>query len=216
MTEKNSGVKSISYLILTLIPVANCIELLIVANKLKNIKLKKLSIAAIVGNAFLLLFPFAIRILYWDINIYALFEIYYNLKIIVPIAFAAFNVAIFVFAIIYRPKILSINSEQDEIITIRPVIKAQGNVQNQVQQNREQSNSFAVNLPIWLQLDINTATEEQFASLTGLTIVDAKKAVAYRNNKGSFNSIDEFFNCIKAKPHIIVKLQGQVFINHSH
>ena len=59
-------------------------------------------------------------------------------------------------------------------------------------------------------LDINIATEEDFAALPGLTIIDAKRAAAYRSEHGSFADTDEFFTAISAKPHIIVRLQNRV------
>ena len=40
-------------------------------------------------------------------------------------------------------------------------------------------------------LDINTATEEQIAALPGLTVIDAKKALSYREKNGEFQSADE-------------------------
>lgn len=62
------------------------------------------------------------------------------------------------------------------------------------------------------QLDINSASEEQLAELQGLTIIDAKKAVAYREAHGGFTSVDEFFSCINAKPHVIVKNENLIFV----
>ena len=59
-------------------------------------------------------------------------------------------------------------------------------------------------------LDVNTASEEDFAALPGLTIIDAKRAAAYRAEHGKFANTDEFFTAISAKPHIIVRLQNRV------
>lgn len=52
-------------------------------------------------------------------------------------------------------------------------------------------------------IDINSATEEELTKLKGITIIDAKKAIAYREEHGGFSNIDEFFSCINSKPHII-------------
>lgn len=60
------------------------------------------------------------------------------------------------------------------------------------------------------QIDINSADEETLSALRGITIIDAKKAIAYREEHGGFNNVDEFFSCINAKPHIIVSLQNQL------
>lgn len=62
------------------------------------------------------------------------------------------------------------------------------------------------------QIDVNSATEEELSVLQGLTIIDAKKAVAYREEHNGFDSIDEFFTCINAKPHIIVALEKQLTV----
>lgn len=59
--------------------------------------------------------------------------------------------------------------------------------------------------------DINTASEEQLAALPGLTVIDAKKAIAYREDNHAFRSVDEFFSVIQAKPHIIARLQPQLY-----
>lgn len=59
-------------------------------------------------------------------------------------------------------------------------------------------------------IDINSADEEKISSLNGITIIDAKKAVAYRNEHNGFNSVDEFFLYINAKPHIIASLEGKL------
>ncbi len=82
--------------------------------------------------------------------------------------------------------------------------QSQNIVQNNVQ-NSAQSTSA-------VKIDINSASEEELASLTGITIIDAKKAVAYREEHGGFSTVDEFFTCINAKPHIIVSLEPQLTV----
>ncbi|MBQ9516856.1 MAG: helix-hairpin-helix domain-containing protein [Eubacterium sp.] len=59
-------------------------------------------------------------------------------------------------------------------------------------------------------LDINSATEDEIAALPGLTIIDARRAVAYRNENGGFANTDAFFEAISAKPHIMVKIQPMI------
>lgn len=66
------------------------------------------------------------------------------------------------------------------------------------------------------QLDINSATEEDFAGLRGLTIIDAKKAVSFREEHKGFKNIDQFFDCVKAKPHIIVSLENSLTVGEYH
>ncbi len=59
-------------------------------------------------------------------------------------------------------------------------------------------------------LDINKANEEEFANLPGLTVVDAKRAIKARENSGSFNTKDEFYEAINIKPHILVKIDDLI------
>ena len=73
--------------------------------------------------------------------------------------------------------------------------------------------SGAVNTQSAGVIDINSANENEIASLRGLTIIDAKKAIAYRGEHGYFASPDEFFRVINAKPHIIVALEGSIVAN---
>lgn len=64
------------------------------------------------------------------------------------------------------------------------------------------------------QTDINSADEDAIASLPGLTIIDAKKAISYRNEHNGFNTTDEFFACINAKPHIIAQLESKLTVGN--
>lgn len=59
-------------------------------------------------------------------------------------------------------------------------------------------------------VDVNLATEEEIGALPGLTIIDGKRAVEYRNENGPFRSPDDFFEAIRVKPHVMVKLQDYV------
>lgn len=62
------------------------------------------------------------------------------------------------------------------------------------------------------KVNINTCTEEELEQVTGLSIIDVKKAVAYRNESNGFESVDEFFSVINAKPHIIAKMQNLIIL----
>ena len=64
------------------------------------------------------------------------------------------------------------------------------------------------------KLDINVATEEQLADLPLLTSIDAKRAIDYRQEHNGFESVDEFFEVINAKPHVIAKLDNTLFISN--
>ncbi len=62
------------------------------------------------------------------------------------------------------------------------------------------------------RINVNTATEEEFQSLPTISIIDAKKIIEYRNKNGHFSDLDDFFAAFNAKPHMIVKIQDQVYI----
>lgn len=62
------------------------------------------------------------------------------------------------------------------------------------------------------RINVNTATEEELQSLPTISIIDAKKIIEYRNNNGNFSDLDDFFAAFNAKPHMIVKIQDQVYI----
>lgn len=69
-----------------------------------------------------------------------------------------------------------------------------------------------VGQPIPVGIDVNNASEEEIATLPGVTIIDSKKAVAYREKNGGFRNIDEFYGCINAKPHIIANIMNSVYV----
>lgn len=64
-----------------------------------------------------------------------------------------------------------------------------------------------------LLVDINNDPEETIASLPGVGIILAKKAVSLRLSKKSFNSIEEFAEELGLKPHIVEQLRPLVVIN---
>lgn len=61
-------------------------------------------------------------------------------------------------------------------------------------------------------VDINTASEDEIATIPGITIIDAKKAVAYREEHIGFGSKHEFFRIINAKPHIIARAEEFILV----
>lgn len=65
------------------------------------------------------------------------------------------------------------------------------------------------------RINVNTATEEELQSLPTISIIDVKKIVEYRNKNGRFSNLDEFFATFNAKPHMIVKIEDQVYIEDS-
>lgn len=108
----------------------------------------------------------------------------------------------------------SVQNNQNAPAYQQPVYQQNTQPMHQPVQNTQPAQNYQQTQPLVQNsgmLDINTMTEEQFASLRGLTIIDAKKAVSYRNEHDGFNSVDEFFSVIKAKPHIIVGVENQLY-----
>ncbi len=66
--------------------------------------------------------------------------------------------------------------------------------------------------PVQTGIDVNSAPAEVLATLPGITIIDGKKAVSYREANGGFRNIDEFYSCIQAKPHIIANIMNSVYV----
>lgn len=59
-------------------------------------------------------------------------------------------------------------------------------------------------------IDINSCEESDFASLPGVSIVMAKRAIQYREEHNGFSSKEEFFDTIQLKPHFMVQIQEMV------
>ena len=64
-----------------------------------------------------------------------------------------------------------------------------------------------------MRVNINKASEEDFAAIPGISVIDAKRAIAHRDKAGRFNSTDEFFQVINAKPHIVAGAMNYVFVD---
>ncbi|MFX4263387.1 ComEA family DNA-binding protein [Pelotomaculum propionicicum] len=62
-------------------------------------------------------------------------------------------------------------------------------------------------------VDINNDPEETIASLPGVGVILAKKALGLRLSKNSFKSIEEFAEGLGLKPHIVEQLRPLVVIN---
>ena len=61
-------------------------------------------------------------------------------------------------------------------------------------------------------IDISNCSAEELEQLPGITIVAAKKAVAYRTEHGGFSSNEEFYSVVgvDTKPHFIVQIQNKI------
>lgn len=59
-------------------------------------------------------------------------------------------------------------------------------------------------------LDINNCSESQLEELPGVSLVMAKKAIAYRESKAGFTSVDDFYECITLRPHFIAQISDKI------
>lgn len=66
-----------------------------------------------------------------------------------------------------------------------------------------------------LIIEVNNATEQEIATLPGMTDILAKRVVALRQERGDFSSLDEFSAVLGLKPHIVERLRPLVaFSSH--
>lgn len=131
-----------------------------------------------------------------------------GLVIALPVAFIIIYIILIVVTFTERPRYLKLLAQSENKNSITDRIKSLKDNINE-NQNVKQANAKADSAA---KTDINSADEEALSALKGITIIDAKKAVAYREEHGGFNNMDEFFSCINAKPHIIAAIEGQLTI----
>lgn len=62
-------------------------------------------------------------------------------------------------------------------------------------------------------IDLNAASAEQLADIDGVTREDAEKIVSYRNENGSFTSLDELLEIDGITEQTLRKIEGCVFIS---
>ena len=58
--------------------------------------------------------------------------------------------------------------------------------------------------PLGGKVNVNTCSEEDLLNLPGISVVDAKKAIAYRNQNGDYPSVEKFVAILGLKPHIAI------------
>lgn len=80
--------------------------------------------------------------------------------------------------------------------------------QNPSAQNAQASVSEGVSATE--KIDINHCTLQQLIALPGVSAVMAKKAEAYRNEKGRFASVDEFFEVTGLQPHFAQQVKERL------
>lgn len=60
------------------------------------------------------------------------------------------------------------------------------------------------------RIDINTASEEQIASVPGVGSIFAAKIVALRKQENGFHSFDHFVQALSVKPHLAEKMKSHM------
>lgn len=61
-------------------------------------------------------------------------------------------------------------------------------------------------------VDVNSCTEDELLQLPGIGVIEAKKAINFRNNN-EFNSVDEFIQALNIKPHFAEKIRPMLICN---
>ena len=63
------------------------------------------------------------------------------------------------------------------------------------------------------RVDVNSASEQQIASLPGVGPILAKKAIQFRQSERAFQSVDDFAQVLALKPHILLQIRALVVAN---
>ena len=126
-----------------------------------------------------------------------------------PAILCVLNLIFLIILLTERPKYLKLLAQSENISSV--VNRIDSFRKNSLEET-DKSKKTGVESNDIKQIDINSASEEELSALQGLTIVDAKKAISYREEHGGFNNADEFFTCINAKPHIIVNIQNSIIV----
>lgn len=131
----------------------------------------------------------------------------------IVLLYCIFHIIIIILAFNSRPnylrelsKVYSTSDAFKRLSNIKSSVADKGDTTlNETDINKDNEEEIA-------KIDINTSTEEELSQLMGITIIDAKKAILYREENNGFKNLDEFFDCINAKPHIIVALESKLVV----
>ena len=66
------------------------------------------------------------------------------------------------------------------------------------------------------KIDINTCTEKDLASLPGVSIVAAKKAIAYRDKNNGFASEQEFYKVAGIQLHFVKQIKDKIYCGEEY
>lgn len=65
-------------------------------------------------------------------------------------------------------------------------------------------------LPVWAGVDLNSATQAELESLSGIGPVKARAIITYREKHGPFKSVDELVKVKGIGPATVSKLRAEV------
>jgi DNA uptake protein ComE-like DNA-binding protein len=60
-------------------------------------------------------------------------------------------------------------------------------------------------------IDLNSASEQELASLSGVGIIVAKRAVSLRESRGGFRSVEDFGETLNLKQHVVERIRPLVY-----
>lgn len=64
-------------------------------------------------------------------------------------------------------------------------------------------------------IDLNSASEQEIASLPGVGLIIAKRAVSLRESRGGFRSVEDFGQALNLRPHVVERITPLVSISTS-
>lgn len=103
--------------------------------------------------------------------------------------------------------------DEKEISTDKSNSEQMGGVENAVQNSKPLKQGKTKSLKDRESIDINLCSIDTLSELPGVTLVLAKKAVNYRKKNNGFASVEEFYNVVGLKPHIIVQISDKLICN---
>jgi DNA uptake protein ComE-like DNA-binding protein len=119
---------------------------------------------------------------------------------------------VLVVAFIERANFIKLLANQSNKIQLQDRLKDTSLNKVEISNKQSSKNNIDSSTITKEKIDVNSATEDELLKL-GITIIDAKKAIAYREENDGFKSTNEFFEVINAKPHIIARLETLIDIS---
>ena len=77
----------------------------------------------------------------------------------------------------------------------------------------DQTGPSASSSPSWSHVDLNASSEQELAALPGVGIIIAKRAVAVRESRRGFRSVEDFGEALGLKPHVVERIRPLVYVS---